>query len=81
MHVAPETPTAIDFGRVRVPVHRRELLAGNRPVELGGRAFDVMMVLIEATWRRCQQRDADGACLARSNCRREESANPDHGTA
>ena len=48
MHPAPETPTAIDFGRFRVLVHRRELLADNRPVELGGRAFDVLLVLIEA---------------------------------
>ena len=48
MHSAPETPTAIDFGRFRVLLHRRELLADNRPVELGGRAFDVLVVLIEA---------------------------------
>jgi predicted ATPase/DNA-binding winged helix-turn-helix (wHTH) protein len=48
MHSAPETPTAIDFGRFRVLVHRRELLADNRPLELGGRAFDVLLVLIEA---------------------------------
>ena len=43
-----ETPTAYNFGRFRLLVHRRELLADNRPVELGGRAFDVLMVLIEA---------------------------------
>ena len=48
MHSASDTPTAIDFGRFRVLPHRRELLADNRPVELGGRAFDVLMVLIEA---------------------------------
>jgi len=29
--------------------HRRELLAEGRPVDLGGRAFDVLMVLIEAS--------------------------------
>ncbi|HVH82119.1 MAG TPA: winged helix-turn-helix domain-containing protein, partial [Stellaceae bacterium] len=29
--------------------HRREFLAEGRPVELGGRAFDVLMVLIEAS--------------------------------
>jgi predicted ATPase/DNA-binding winged helix-turn-helix (wHTH) protein len=44
--VAP--PTAIGFGRFRVLPHRRELLAEGRPVELGGRAFDVLMALIEA---------------------------------
>src|SRR5271166_1972113 len=43
-----ETPTAIDFGRLRVLPHRRELLTDSQPVELGGRAFDVLMALIEA---------------------------------
>jgi hypothetical protein len=33
-------PTALVFGRFRVLLHRRELLADNRPVELGARAFD-----------------------------------------
>ena len=48
MHSAPETPTAIAFGRFRVLPHRRELLADSQPVELGGRAFDVLTTLIEA---------------------------------
>ena len=43
-----DTPIAVDFGRFRVLLHRRELLADNRPLELGGRAFDVLMALIEA---------------------------------
>jgi predicted ATPase/DNA-binding winged helix-turn-helix (wHTH) protein len=38
----------IEFGRFRVLPHRRELLAEGRPLELGGRAFDVLMALIEA---------------------------------
>jgi predicted ATPase/DNA-binding winged helix-turn-helix (wHTH) protein len=41
-------PTAIEFGCFRVLPHRRELLADNLPVELGGRAFDVLMALVEA---------------------------------
>jgi len=41
-------PTAIEFGRFRVLPHRRELLADDLPVQLGGRAFDVLMALIEA---------------------------------
>jgi len=45
----PSTPTAIEFGRYSVLPHRRELLAEGRPVELGGRAFDVLTVLIEAS--------------------------------
>jgi predicted ATPase/DNA-binding winged helix-turn-helix (wHTH) protein len=43
------TLTAIEFGRFRVLPHRRELLAEGRPLELSGRAFDVLMALIEAS--------------------------------
>src|ERR1700732_4475719 len=39
---------AIEFGRFSVLPHRRELLAEGRPLELGGRAFDVLMALVEA---------------------------------
>jgi DNA-binding winged helix-turn-helix (wHTH) protein len=42
-------PAAIKFGRFSVLPHRRELLAEGRPLELGGRAFDVLMALIEAS--------------------------------
>src|SRR6266403_2115931 len=42
-------PAAIEFGRFRILPHRRELLAEGRPVELGGRAFDVLMALIQAS--------------------------------
>src|ERR1700693_3130353 len=48
MDPAP-APAAIEFGRFSVLPHRRELLAEGRPLELGGRAFDVLMVLIEAS--------------------------------
>ena len=44
-----ETPAAIEFGRFRVLPHRREVLAEGRPLDLGGRAFDVLMALIEAS--------------------------------
>ena len=44
-----QAPAAIEFGRFSVLPHRRELLAEGRPVELGGRAFDVLMALIEAS--------------------------------
>jgi predicted ATPase/DNA-binding winged helix-turn-helix (wHTH) protein len=44
-----QTPAAIEFGRFSVLPHRREVLAGGRPLDLGGRAFDVLMVLIEAS--------------------------------
>src|SRR5216683_806096 len=44
-----QTSAAIEFGRFSVLPHRRELLAEGRPLELGGRAFDVLMALIEAS--------------------------------
>ncbi len=44
----PEVPAIFEFGRFKVVRHRRELLAGDRPVELGGRAFDTLMALIDA---------------------------------
>ena len=48
MDPAP-APAAIEFGRFSVLPHRRELLAEGRSLELGGRAFDVLMALIEAS--------------------------------
>jgi DNA-binding winged helix-turn-helix (wHTH) protein len=42
-----ETPAIIEFGRFRVLPRRRELLADDRPIPLGGRTFDVLMALIE----------------------------------
>src|SRR5207237_6600166 len=44
----PQVPVTIEFGRFKVVRHRRELLADGRPVELGGRAFDTLMALIDA---------------------------------
>src|SRR3984957_17319518 len=44
-----QAPAAIEFGRFSVLPHRRELLADGRPLDLGGRAFDVLMALIEAS--------------------------------
>jgi DNA-binding winged helix-turn-helix (wHTH) protein len=40
--------TVIEFGGFRVLLRQRQLLAGRVPVELGSRAFDVLIVLIEA---------------------------------
>jgi len=42
------TSGTIEFGRFQVLLHRRELLVDGKPTELGGRAFDVLMALIEA---------------------------------
>src|ERR1700686_4291827 len=44
-----QAPAAIEFGRFSVLPHRRELLAEGRALGLGGRAFDVLMAVIEAS--------------------------------
>jgi len=41
-------PASFEFGRFRILPQRREVLADGRLMELGGRAFDVLVVLIEA---------------------------------
>jgi len=48
MNTASEAPEGIAIGRFLLLPHRRELVADGRPVKLGGRAFDVLMALIEA---------------------------------
>src|SRR5258708_28649350 len=48
MDPASETSATVAFGRFLVLPHRRELLADGQPVKLGGRAFDVLLALIEA---------------------------------
>jgi predicted ATPase/DNA-binding winged helix-turn-helix (wHTH) protein len=47
MDSAPEPPAIVEFGRFRIVPRRRELLAEGRPVKIGGRAFDVLMALVE----------------------------------
>jgi DNA-binding winged helix-turn-helix (wHTH) protein len=39
---------ALEFSRFRVLLRRRQLLADGVPVELGTRAFDLLLVLLEA---------------------------------
>src|SRR5260370_16234326 len=48
MDPASEGRAGIAFGRSEVCTDRREVLADGRPVKLGGRAFDVLIALIEA---------------------------------
>src|SRR6202048_2070331 len=48
MDTASEAPAGIAFGRFLLLPHRREFLADGRPVQIGGRAFDVLMALIDA---------------------------------
>jgi DNA-binding winged helix-turn-helix (wHTH) protein len=42
------TGEALEFGRFRVLLRQRQLLADGVPVELGTRAFDLLLVLLEA---------------------------------
>ncbi|HEX3525375.1 MAG TPA: hypothetical protein VHT52_25205, partial [Stellaceae bacterium] len=39
---------AVEFGRFRVLLRRRQLLADGVPVELGTRAFALLLALVEA---------------------------------
>lgn len=39
---------ALEFGRFRVLLRQRQLLADGCPIELGTRAFDLLLVLLEA---------------------------------
>jgi DNA-binding winged helix-turn-helix (wHTH) protein len=48
MSPASDAPVGVAFGRFRVLPHRREVYDEGQPIKLGGRAFDVLMALIEA---------------------------------
>src|ERR1700747_2820396 len=48
MKLTDEALGAVEFGRFRLLPHRRELRADGVAVELGSRAFDILMILIEA---------------------------------
>jgi predicted ATPase/DNA-binding winged helix-turn-helix (wHTH) protein len=41
-------PSSIEFGRFRLDRRARQLLADGQPVELGGRAFDTLSILVDA---------------------------------
>jgi DNA-binding winged helix-turn-helix (wHTH) protein len=48
MNLVSEAPASVEFGRFRILPRHREVLADGRPLQLGGRAFDVLVALIEA---------------------------------
>jgi TolB-like protein/predicted ATPase/class 3 adenylate cyclase/Flp pilus assembly protein TadD len=43
-----DPPAIIEFGHFSILPHRRQLLAKGQPIRLGGRAFDLLLALIEA---------------------------------
>ena len=55
-----EVPAGFEFGRYAIFPRRREIFADGRPMELGSRAFDVLVALIEA----------DGAVVAKDELMR-----------
>jgi len=48
MRTTSQPPVSFSFGRYQLLPHRRELFADGRPLKLGGRAYDLLMVLMEA---------------------------------
>ncbi len=44
----PATEAMLEFGRFRVLLRQRQLVADGVPIELGTRAFDLLLVLLEA---------------------------------
>ena len=44
-----DVAASIEFGRYSIFPHRRQLFADGRPIALGGRAFDVLLALVEAS--------------------------------
>ena len=48
MVAGADLPASVGFGRFRVLPRRREMIADGTPIKLGGRAFDILMTLIEA---------------------------------
>jgi len=64
-----DLPAIIEFGHFRILPHRRQLLAEGRPIRLGGRAFDLLLALMEASGRwsaRTSSRAASGKAAASS---------------
>src|SRR5277367_3402366 len=43
-----DSPAIIELGHFSILPHRRQLLADGRPIRLGGRAFDLLLALLEA---------------------------------
>src|SRR5215813_14944009 len=72
-HDCRRTTKRFFFGRFRVLVRTRELLADGAPVALGSRAFEVLMALMEARGTiRPSMTSHEGASFARATRARRE---------
>jgi DNA-binding winged helix-turn-helix (wHTH) protein len=54
--------TDLEFGRFRVLLRRRQLLADDVPVELGTRAFDLLLVRLEADRELVTKKSSSAGC-------------------
>ena len=64
---------ALEFGRCRVLLRQRQLLADGVPVELGTRAFDLLLVLLEADGALVSKSSSSAGCGRASWCRKRTS--------
>src|SRR6516225_3749686 len=75
-------PSAIiEFGRFSILPYRRQLLAEGRPIRLGGRAFDLLLALLEAPRGCGRQGRAVAPDLAGPDRRGKPAAERDFGSA
>ena len=81
MELTLEALAIVEFGRFRISPHRRELNANGQPMKLGGRAFDVLMALIEARGAVVSKDALIAQRLAGPGRRREHPPGPDFGVA
>ena len=64
----------LEFGRFRVLLRRRQLLADGAPVELGTRAFDLLLVLLEADGALVTKKSSSAGCGRESSSRKKTSS-------
>jgi DNA-binding response OmpR family regulator len=62
--------TSLEFGRCRVMLRQRLLMADGMPIELGTRAFELLLALLEAHGSLVTKEAAVGLCVAGPRRRR-----------
>lgn len=79
MHGTSRGAACLEFGRFRLLTRQRELRVGDAPVPLGSRAFDVLLILVEAAGELVTKEDLlarvwPGAVVEESNIQVQVSA-------